>query len=371
MTDITLNNKLKDANKTLNINNALPIIFVYTAPKVGSTSMVSSLRVFGIDKFNIIHVHDELMLSVLSDICDVSINDIIKYNATIGNLVYVIDIYRNPIEHKISYFFEHIGYHFNNTDEKINSYTLSRVVKRFNQIFPFINTANYFLSKYNLPADVPAFNFSDKYTHITHDGVHYIALRLADSAMWGEILHKTIGCQVKCIKDYETKHKPISHIYNLFMHTYNIPDNFIQLIENDVSLKYFLSQKEQEDYINTWKQKMLGKTFEPFDLRQYDMYNEITIENAQFTQIQHNHYLDDGCKCNACVSKRQFIARAVLNGTYTGETNHHINSNKEFKERKINAFCSRMKRINSRATASISTNKAISKKIMTNIVGKR
>ena len=61
--------KLNEANNLLNItrhpqNNKL--VFVYSAPKVGSTSIVSSLRLFGIDKVNIIHIHDEEMLKVLA-----------------------------------------------------------------------------------------------------------------------------------------------------------------------------------------------------------------------------------------------------------------------------------------------------------------
>ena len=51
-----------------------------------------------------------------------SIRDIIQYNKSIGKNVYVIDVYRSPIERKISAFFEKIGaYHFNNID---SNYTI-------------------------------------------------------------------------------------------------------------------------------------------------------------------------------------------------------------------------------------------------------
>ena len=57
---------LEEANKILNINKQ-KVVFVYSAPKVGSTSVVSSLRLFCIDKMDIIHVHDEEMLKILCD----------------------------------------------------------------------------------------------------------------------------------------------------------------------------------------------------------------------------------------------------------------------------------------------------------------
>ena len=46
-------NLLKEVNKKLNLekNNYENIVFVYTPPKVGSTSLVSSIRLFGINKF--------------------------------------------------------------------------------------------------------------------------------------------------------------------------------------------------------------------------------------------------------------------------------------------------------------------------------
>ena len=51
---------LNQINETLSINKNpnKKLIFVYSAPKVGSTSIVSSLRIFGSAMFNNIHIHD-------------------------------------------------------------------------------------------------------------------------------------------------------------------------------------------------------------------------------------------------------------------------------------------------------------------------
>ena len=49
-------------------------IFVYTPPKVGSTTLVTSLRISLGRKFNIVHIHDEVMMNVLTGINNVKIN---------------------------------------------------------------------------------------------------------------------------------------------------------------------------------------------------------------------------------------------------------------------------------------------------------
>ena len=65
-------------NKLFN-NNVKNYIFVYTPPKVGSTTLVSSLKLSLRRNYKIIHIHDEVMLKVLTGINNVSINDIIHY----------------------------------------------------------------------------------------------------------------------------------------------------------------------------------------------------------------------------------------------------------------------------------------------------
>ena len=76
----TLNNandKLGLSNN-MNIERNKNIIFVYSSPKVGSTSLVSSLRLSLNDKYVILHIHNEKMLKSLYDIRDIQVIDISK-----------------------------------------------------------------------------------------------------------------------------------------------------------------------------------------------------------------------------------------------------------------------------------------------------
>ena len=82
-----INNTEKNAlltlvNEKLNINKYPnnKLVFVYSAPKVGSTAIISSMRIFALDKISIIHIHDEEMLYTLTNIKGITINEIILYN---------------------------------------------------------------------------------------------------------------------------------------------------------------------------------------------------------------------------------------------------------------------------------------------------
>ena len=97
----TQNEKMKDINERLGIQDDLTVeknkklIFVYCPPKVGSTTLVSSLRLCASDKLTILHLHNEIMLKVLYNITDVTINEIIQYNKQLGKKIYVFDIFFN------------------------------------------------------------------------------------------------------------------------------------------------------------------------------------------------------------------------------------------------------------------------------------
>jgi hypothetical protein len=308
---------LEEVNNKLftNISQTNKIIFVYTKPKVGSTSLVTSLRLFASNQFVSLHIHDEEMLKVICNLDsnnNVTINELIEYNKLIGKEVYVINVYRSPIERKISAFFEKIGsYHFNNTDEKVNNYQLERVIKRFNSIFPHIANGDNLLDCYNIQNKPNQFNSRNKYDLIIENGIKYINLRLKDSNQWGQILTNLLGTEIHIIKDYESSNKVIKDIYQRFKNEYRIPSNLLELVENDSYLNYYYSPQEKQQYINEWRAKSVNNQFTYMIEGEYKLYEEITIENSHLDCIQENHYLDDGCICKACNIKRNKVCNYI------------------------------------------------------------
>jgi hypothetical protein len=328
--------KLTKANELLNLNKerTSKVVFMYSAPKVGSTSIVSSLRLFGLDKLSIIHIHDEEMLKVLKHIENITINELILYNAYLKKEVYVINVYRSPIERKISAFFEKIGaYHFNNTDQKVNTYDVSKVIHRFNNIFPHIALGDHFLDKYNV--EYPStFDYLNKYLLVKQHNISYIGLRLKDSLSWGSILTSIFGFPICIVKDYESTNKPIKDLYNLFKANYRIPKNLLDTIMDCKYLKYYYSREELDEYYNMWLNKST-LCVKSYSQEEYKLYESITLENCHLDYVQQDHYLDEGCICKACTIKRSSVAKKLLSGININERVVHIEAKAELIERRV------------------------------------
>jgi hypothetical protein len=331
------------------IKNKNILVFIYTPPKVGSTTLVTSLRISCARRVNVFHIHDETMLSVISGIKNnnnVTVNELIQYNASIGKIVYVIDVYRNPIERKISEYFELLAcYHFNTTDDNIINYKLELLIKRFNCLFPFLGKDDYYFDKYDI--DVPEFfDFENKYLLVEKNNVKYIKLRLSDSNEWGRILTKILNIDITIVKDYQTENKVIGQLYKKFYEFYQIPDNFFQDIVQCKYFNYYNSDVEKQDYVNKWNLKLLTTNFEPFSLEKHSFYKELSNENQYYNIIQRDHYLDHGCICNSCCYKRIGIVQKIKQGEEVDiKINHEevVEEKKLKKVKRLERLCNKVK----------------------------
>jgi hypothetical protein len=298
-------------NKNSNISNNY--IFIYTPPKVGSTTLVTSLRVSLGKSFNTIHIHDEVMLSVLTGINDVNINDIINYLANNGKNVYVIDVYRTPIERKMSEFFEKLSsYHFNNTEDNISQYSIRRIFDRFNKLFPHLENGDHYLDKYNITEPVP-FDFEKKYTVQVINNIKYIKLRLCDSHIWGSILSTILQTDIVLISDYKTETKSIGELYKKFKNEYKLPVNYYENIKTCKYFNYYYNEEERNNYLSTWNNN-LEEECVPYTSVEFDFYMNLCLENQYINDIQIDHYIDNGCFCDLCKNKRRDIFFRAKNG---------------------------------------------------------
>lgn len=338
------NEKMKDINARLGIQDDLNVeknkklIFVYCPPKVGSTTLVSSLRLSASDKLTILHLHNEIMLKVLYNITDVTVNEIIQYNKQIGKQVYVIDIFRTPIEHKMSSLFENIDtFHFNTTVSDLKTYDIKKIINRFNNLFPHLAPSDHFKDKYNIV--VPEnFDFERKYVLVEKDGVKYIKLRLKDANFWKEILREILDVDIYLINDYETDSKAVKDVYINFKNNYKIPNNLLENIINSASLSYYLNDEERNDYIQNWRCKSTYENHTPYTNDEYNLYNTIALENHHMSEVQINHYMDCGCVCVACERKRRILLEKIKRGENTKERIIHEETKSEYIIEKVNTI---------------------------------
>jgi hypothetical protein len=333
------NQKIQDVVNKIFKMDSKKIIFIYTPPKVGSTTLVTSLRVSLGKSCNVLHIHDDIMLNVISGIKNIKVNEIINYLSSIGKEVFVIDVYRTPIERKMSEFFEKISpYHFNNSEDNISTYKVNRITDRFNKLFPHLAKGEHYFDKYDIQDPIP-FDFNQKYTIQVINNIKYIKLRLCDSNEWNKILSKILNINIILINDYQTDTKAIGHLYKKFKEEYRLPKNYIELITNCKYFNFYYSEEERNSYINLWKSK-LDNDFIPYSENEYKFYLNLCLENQYINDIQIDHYIDNGCYCKLCNKKRRDIYFKAKNGEIITEKlihneiiNHDIdNRNKKLVE---------------------------------------
>ena len=299
------------------------VVFVYTPAKVGSTALVTSLRLFANECLFVCHVHDETKFGPLQEE-GVSVMDLVHYNRWLGREVYLIDIFRTPVERKMSDFFEKVAsFHFNTNENQFTSenYPIEKLRRRFHQVFPHIAEEDYFRERFGIPAhllpDCFPTDTASPYLFVDATettGVRYIKLRLQDSEKWGSFLPSLLGLpsniDFHICKDYETQQKPIlGRLYEEFKENYHLPSVLFSLsVESSTSLSYYCSPKEREAYLQTWRDRLDTSSTNPtpFTRDQYLLYNEILRDNkVDYQNIQQrNHYLDNGCSCSLCHVKR-------------------------------------------------------------------
>jgi len=347
LVDIAYSNLFKNDN-----NN---YIFIYTPPKVGSTTLVSSLRICLGKKYNILHIHDEVMLSVLSGIKNIKINELIKYISDMGKNIWVIDVYRLPIERKMSEFFEKLSsIHFNNTEKNVNEYSVNRISNRFNELFPYLSNTEHYFDKYNIENPIQ-FDFNKKYTVEQINGVNYVKLRLMDSDKWGYILSQILNEKILIINDYQTSNKEIHDIYNKFKKEYNLPINFFEKIKNCKYFNFYLSEGEKIEYLKLWGSRISSEEFIPFTDIEYQFYIKISLENQYYDNIQYEHYIDNGCFCKACnIKRREIYFKLLKNEGVDNEKIIHNNEVQNIIDKTKEKIIKKLKIINKKGKNSIS-----------------
>jgi len=301
------------------------LVLLYSPPKVGSTSIVSSIRISASEKFYVMHTHDEIIFkTTLGEQNNTCVSDIIKNtsifnpNTKTARKVYVIDIYRQPIERKISEFFHEIStLHFNNTEDNILKYYIQKIQNRFNDIFPHLSNEDFYKERFDV--EYPnTFDFEKKYLKYEKNGVTYIKLRLQDSQEWGNILSEILNNQIVIVKDYPTEDKKIGVFYKDFLREYKLPFNFYKMIRDCPHLNYYNTLEEKNDYLNGWLEKLTG-LYNPYTTLEYKFYEKLCLENQFHFRPLFLHYRDDGCLCKLCSEKRDRVFFDIDNGNHNNK----------------------------------------------------
>ena len=318
-------------------------VIVYCLPKVGSTTLITSLRISLGNKANVIHIHDEKMIETLTGIKSTSIGELISYISAKVNKLYVIDVYRTSLERKMSEYFDKLTLHFNNTEEKLNDYNIQLLIDRFNRLFPCMQECDYFFEKYSITNLIkpPSFNFVDKYLVFNENNISFVKLRLCDAATWANILSGLFDKKIVIIDDHCSSSKIIGKKYSEFKKQYCLPFNFFEDIYHDPKLSFYYDTTEKETYLNYWEQKQ-GNYFNPYSQYEYNLYLSITLQNQYHDCVENDHYIDSGCYCKACSIKRCILYNKAAKGEPIKDKIIHNDCVRELNENKRKAMQQRI-----------------------------
>lgn len=304
------------------------VVLLYCPKKVGSTAIVSSIRLCAAEKFFVLHSHDDIILSDANKKCkNLTAKDLMLNTSIINPLtgkprkIYVIDIYRPEIERRMSQFFHELStIHYNTIPANINVHSVEKLINRFNNIFQHMESIDYFKEIYPTTYDHSNNHFnnhSNNYKHkkyLLHEenGVTYIKLRFKDQEEWGQILTTILDTPITMIRDNETSEKELKDLYAKFKSKYLLPYNFFNEIENSLQLNSYYSTEEKYEYLNEWSKKLTG-IFKPFTSTEYLFYTRLCSDNQLYFQKLHGNYKDDGCMCNVCKYKRSIAIESIKN----------------------------------------------------------
>lgn len=318
------------------------VVIVYVPMKVGSTSLVSSIRLSGGEEYSVLHVHNDESLKLLTG-KKIKITELIKKWSEEGKKIYVMDVYRSPIERKMSCYFEWMEYHWNKKEEEIKKIDMEKLKIRFNDLFRYLGEEDYLKEKYELEeCDIPSkFSHDKKYIHIKKGNIEYIKLRLKDWNIWWSILSEILGRRIVTIKDHETSEKMnINSVYERFKKEYKIPVNYLEEIKASESLNYYYTKEEVVEYINSWE---VEEAYIGLTRSEYDLYSKISLENWNGKSMILNHYKDSGCICNLCSKKRKEVYSRIISGELTNERIIHeevVERNRKEIMKKVSALSS-------------------------------
>ena len=259
-------------------------VYIYCNGKSGSSTLTSTFLKNG---YNTLHLHG---INTYKSFCPQSklnsnIFDVIENSLKNNENVYIIDSYRNPIERKLSSFFQ------NYDDNKSIDYITEQIDKQINFLETY-EAINEVLQYFNLEP-FTSFDFEKKYNLIKYKNLTIIKLRFNDINEWGSILSSIFKKDIVIYDDNLSKNKSYYNEYNTIKKTYKIPNLLLNIVANDKYFKLYNTLEEQQQYLEYWKQRtrdielIFHNIPEDFDPKKYIELNDDLKNMTEFEAMAH------------------------------------------------------------------------------------
>jgi hypothetical protein len=233
-------------------------IIVYCGGKCGSSTLHNTFKKNGFKSYKI-HTNNyfKYLCNTFKKDTDKSIFDVIDFNIKQEKNIYIIDSYRNPIERKISSFFQNIHKHITDNNNK----KIEELIKIFNEKFLYELEENESIDEvmkhYGLDT-FTNFDFNNKYNIVKKNNLIFIKIRFNDICEWSNILSTIFEKNIEIYNSNLTNTKPINKLYNIFKEHYRVPEKYLnEYLINNVDFNIYNTEDEKNKYINYWKNKII------------------------------------------------------------------------------------------------------------------
>ena len=177
--------------------------------------------------------------------------------SSINKKTYIIDVYRNPIERKISSFFQNIDIFVPNWKSKSNE----DLIKIFNKEHIFkleeYHSINEAFDHFNLPR-FKEFDFQKKFNMYEHNNKVFIKLLHKNINMWNFILRYIFKKKFIISNNNLSIQKDYYKTYQNFLLIYKVPKKYLNKLKNkDQEFRIYNSPNEQKEYLKYWSERSI------------------------------------------------------------------------------------------------------------------
>ena len=299
------------------------ICVIYTNPKVGCTSLLSSLNLYFSEFLTVKRWHNEYPVEGRG-ILDMSITQFAEINSIHDKNVIMIDIYRPIFDMCLSFFFLYFFWLVPDNYQNDIDYIINNFNNFFLSIYNHVNV-DYYKQVYNLNTTFNEFDFNKKHLFFRNNNIKYIKLRLIDSNEWSTILSNVFHSEFKIFTSNKTEDKDFGNIYTEFKKKYKIPKNYYELIKKNEHFLFYYTPEEQQTYLKQFDDKITDnyngelKNIETIYPHKNNINNlssdlkekAIKKSNEKRTLINKaNNPRFSNCICETCkIEKKEFLSK--------------------------------------------------------------
>lgn len=230
-------------------------VYLYCTPKCGGSSLYESLKV----SYNSFHVHSQEFFEKYFQENEIVNNsfkiiDCIEESRKKYDEIYIIDVYRKPVERNMSYFFHIIEDLVDNYEKR----TTQELIEYFNTnlYFQYNQSIEEVAQYYNVDLYQLPFDQNKMYLEFKYNNINFIILHFDYINSWEGILYDIFNKKIPILDRNIGEKKNYANIYKDYKNKYKIPKIIFEFIQQEKNFNYFNDENMKAKYIEDWEKRI-------------------------------------------------------------------------------------------------------------------